>query len=66
MGILGDIMEPSTGMLTMDIELVETDVDVEIYGLVERGFTEDVIHYEGSKTEVLEFYLGMVGPMGDA
>jgi len=50
----------------MDIELVETDVDVEIYGLVERGFTEDVIHYEGSKTEVLEFYLGMVGPMGDA
>jgi hypothetical protein len=59
-------MELAAGVLTMDIELIETDIDVETYGLVERGFTKDVIHYEGSKTEVLSFYLGMTGPMGEA
>lgn len=53
-------------LLEMTVELVEADVDAEVYGLVEKGFTEDVVHYEGSKTEVLSFYLGMVGPGAEA
>ena len=53
-------------LLPMTIELLEADLGAEIYGLIERGFIENVVHYEGSKVEVLSFYLGMVGPIANA
>ena len=50
----------------ISVELVEADVDSEIYGIVEKGFIEDVIHYEGSKQEVLIFLVAMLGPTAEA
>lgn len=52
--------------MEMTVELVEEDCGAEVYGIVERGFVGDVVHYEGSKVEVLCFYLGMVGQSGEA
>ncbi len=50
----------------MNIELIVDHEGLEIYGLVEHGSLEDRVLYEGSKTEVLSFYLGMVGPQAEA
>ncbi len=50
----------------MQVELIVNHEGLEVYGLVEYGMLEDKVLYEGSKTEVLSFYLGMVGPQADA
>lgn len=50
----------------MQVELIADYEGVEIYGIVEYGFSGNTIHYEGSKVEVLCFYLGMVGPQAYA
>ena len=50
----------------MQIELIAEYEGLEVYGLVQHEFSGDIVHYEGSKVEVLCFYLGMVGPLANA
>ncbi len=50
----------------MQVELIVDHEGLQIYGIVEYGMTEDRVVYEGSKVEVLSFYVGIVGPQADA
>lgn len=50
----------------MQVELIVDHEGLEVYGIVEHGALEDKVHYEGTKVEVLSFYLGVVGPVAKA
>ena len=53
----------------MEVELIFEDVGEEIYGLVDHddfSSEEPKVIFEGSKQDVLSFYIGMVGPLANA
>ena len=50
----------------MTIELINSDCGFDIYGIVSRSELGEVVFFEGSKSEVLSFFVGMVGAIADA